>query len=104
MATATVWEVRAFRSRYSRRVAGVLHVEGRTRREALSLLAALVEAPGAAGELARDVAAGRQRVALRRLRGRHPYAAADGYWRGWSEEDWQADPPRAYAQWQREGR
>lgn len=95
----TIWKSKIYRTRYSRRVEGYLHVEGETRQQALDLLAELASAPGAAGWHAQQIIDGRKRHALTRERGKTPYAAADGTWRGWGEEAWKTSPPAAYSRW-----
>jgi len=77
-----------------------MHVEGNTRAEALELIQKLAtEGIGAAQDHARQAISGDYRHILKIETLPTGYAAKDGTWRGWSEEDRQMDPPRAYARW-----
>lgn len=95
-----LWESTTYASPRSRTVVGRLHVEGRTRQDALDLLQRLAEsAAGAAGSHARFALSGRTRHALTPTDVETAYAAQDGFWRGWSYSDWAAMPPLAYSRW-----
>lgn len=95
-----VWCSKVYRSRGSRLVQGVLHVEGATRDDARRLLARVAaSASGAAREHARQALDGAHKATLVRARPRHAYAAADGMWRGWDDVAWGSSPPAAYARW-----
>jgi hypothetical protein len=86
-------------------VIGYIIVEGPRRADAIRILKRLAAASaGAASEHARAVLAAPSSHRLRRLDTslrlhRQAYAAHDGAWRGWADDDWTVDPPRAYARW-----
>jgi hypothetical protein len=100
MTPVTVWTSTTYHTRWSRRVQGVLRVEGTTRADARSLLRELATSnAGAAASHARRALSGSYRATLVRCCEQRAYAASDGTWRGWDAAAWQTTPPAAYARW-----